>query len=164
MTKFDRNLNTAISYVWLAVALAALFAVFFKGAHHQLFVAVLATVMFIATRPGKRFHIPDQAYSDLNMQIEKAISEIEDEETKEAVVETDEGDAHVSLRVRLEARVYHTRFVDDAWGQVRKFTETSYYCYVEILEVRVTDDNGKAVESDFDESRIEAEYETTDWK
>jgi hypothetical protein len=164
MTRFDQKFNRVINYVWLALAVAALFAVFFKGAYHQLFTAVIAVIMFVVTRPRRRFHIPDQAYSDLNMQIEGAISLMFDERTKDAVFRTDEGDVDVALRVRIKAEENKTRFTDGAWGHVRTFTEFNYYCYVEILEVIVTDENGRVVDSDFDEDRIETEYETTEWK
>lgn len=163
MTESDYKINKGLSYVWLVVAIGAVLGAFLKGAWHQLFIAGIATLMFFVMRPKKWIHIPDEAYTDLNDQIQNAITDMEDE-SKTILVETEVDGASVSLAIELNAKVTNYTFYDDAWGYRKKFTETNFYCSVEIVGMKVIDENDREVDSDFDEDYIQAEYESTDWK
>lgn len=163
MIKFDYKTNKCLSYIWLAFTVVSTCCTFMTGAWHQLLIACASFIMFLAMRPKKWVHIPDEAYSELNKQIENAIAEIEDR-AKTVIVEAEFDEATVSLAVELNAKVTTIPFSDDAWGYPKRFTETNFYCSVEIVEIKVTDVDGREIDSDFDENYIQSEYESTDWR
>lgn len=110
-------------------------------------------------------HIPCEAYRELNSEIAAIIAEEDESNSRSIDLEyvIDEWYTLV-LKVVIYAQVTRSRFTDDAWGATQTFTETNWHCNCEITKVQVLDGKGKERESDFDESKLELEFETTDWK
>ncbi len=164
MTQFDYKFNKGLSLVWLLVAVCAVFGAFWKGAWHQLLLAVIGVTMYVVMRPKKWVHIPMVVYNDLNERIALDISDMCDE-CKESSVDADVKDGiFVRISFRITQKETRTKFRDDAWGASKIFTEYNWEAGVEILNVAVLDENDKALDSDFDEDLIETEYETTEWR
>jgi len=108
-------------------------------------------------------HIPDEVYAGLNRQIEAIATEMEDG-SKEVEVAEEVGCYDINLKVKLYADTSRLRFTDYAWGYPKSFIEENWKCEVEIVKVEVTDQDGNAERSDFDEDYIEIQYESTAWK
>lgn len=163
MTRDEHEINKAINYVWLMVAFVAISCAILKGAWHQLLLAGVALVMFLAMRPKKWVHVPDCIYDDLNRQIEDFVSGISNG-TRTVTVKAEEGDVCVYVSATLEAETTKSKFTDPAWGAAKTCVETNFYCSVSVLGVRITDANGRIVDSDFDVEIIQSEYESTVWE
>lgn len=162
MTKTDYEIHRGLSIIWITLAVVALVFAVVSRAWHQLLVAGIAFVMFVASRPKKWVHIPDVIYDELNRQIEDGMALMTCND-KRFTFNAEEGDMDVAISVKISSRVTRSKFTDGAWGAVKKFTETNFYGYVEILGVSVTDAKGHELESDFDEDKIQVEYTSTEW-
>lgn len=114
--------------------------------------------------PGP-IHITDEAYIELQRQIQYEIDAMEDEPCKTIEIEAElPDDAAIYLTIEMTANVTKSKFTDDAWGAPKIFTETNWECTCEITNIQVLDGNGKERESDFDESNLDLEFEVTDWE
>lgn len=125
-------------------------------------VVVLGAVLWNKTHPAP-VHITSEAYSELQRQIQGAVETMQDDHEIIEIVAELPDDASIYLTVALSASTSHTKFTDDAWGATQTFTETNRCCTCEIDTVLVIDGKGNERESDFDESNLELEFETTDW-
>lgn len=113
----------------------------------------------------KPVHVTDEAYIELQRQIQYEIDAMEDEPCKTIEIEAElPDDAAIYLTIEMTAKVTKSKFTDDAWGAPKIFTETNWECTCEITNIQVLDGNGKERESDFDESNLDLEFEVTDWK
>lgn len=109
-------------------------------------------------------HITGEAYRELQRRIHNAVDCMENEhQTIEVDAELPD-DAAIYLTIEMRAHETKTKFTDDAWGIPQMFIETNWECNCEITKVEVLDSSGKARESDFDESRLDLEFEVTDWQ
>lgn len=161
---FFNTLDRVLHYVWLALAVTAIIGAIGWGAWHQLFTAALALIMFVATTPEKKVHVPDDTYTAINRQIEEAVSTLSDDVRKTITIEEEVADdTYITLVAQLDTTVSTTRFRDDAWGASQIFTETNVCCNVEVLSFDVCDSTGKRYQSDFDEEMIDNTYENTSW-
>lgn len=112
---------------------------------------------------AKPVHITDEAYIELQRQIQDAVDGME-EEHKNIKIEAElPDDAVIHLTVYMCAQVSKIKFRDDAWGATRTFTETNWCCDCEITNVQVLDAKGIGRKSDFDELNLELEFEETEW-
>lgn len=136
----DGSCNIGWTFVCLAVALIA-------GTIWNIFFA------------EDKIHIGDDVYDDLNDQIECFIEKMDEGEEK---AEFDsEG---VTVIVSITKRVTKYRFTDNAWGSTQTFTEYNDESTVEVLDVKVYDENDKETDRhDFNERKIIFRYESTIW-
>jgi len=113
----------------------------------------------------KPIHITNEAYIELQKQIQDEIDRMDDE-THETIVVNAElpNNAVISLTIDIKSEYSKIKFRDDAWGYTRTFTEHNWYCLCEITDVFILDANGNEVTNDFDESQLELEFESTEWK
>ena len=163
MTEYEYKTNMILSYAWLVVVIVAILGAFIKGAWHQLLIAAIAGVMYFVTHPRKRVHIPEDAYAELNDQILSIVSTM-DGDHKEKTVEVEIQDGiMVSLVVEINQSVSRSKFSDNAWGATKIFTETNWYCTVDIQSVIVRDERLRILDSDFNEDLMTLEYESTEW-
>lgn len=110
-------------------------------------------------------HITEKAYQDLNKQIEYWATDMEEDGKREIEIEAElPDDAAIYLTIEMRAHETKTKFTDCAWGAVQIFTETNWECNCEVTKVQVLNGRGKEVESDFDESNLDLEFEVTDWR
>lgn len=158
----DYQINNGVRYAWLILAIAAVLGAFLKGAWHQLFIAAIAVLMYFITRP--KVHISSETYLEIQDQIQNALNCMEDNH-RILVVNVDLPDEMVlDLKIDMQQNATETKFWDDAWGARKMFTETNWECVCEITEVHVLDKYGRELPSDFDEDRLDLEFEVTDWK
>lgn len=54
MEEYERILNSIVAYFCLLVAIVAIIAAVVTGAWHQCFVALVAFIMFLCQKPGKK--------------------------------------------------------------------------------------------------------------
>lgn len=129
-------------------------------------VAALCGWLFGKLHP-RPMHITDEAYIELQKQIQDAVDGMEgmDERRKTIEIEADlPDDAAIYLTIEMNASVSKVKFRDDAWGYDRTFTEERWTCSCEITKAIVLDGKGNKRESDFDELNLELEFEETEWK
>ena len=126
--------------------------------------AIAALCGWLWSRYFALVHITGEAYRELQRQIQNAVDRMEDEyQTIEVEAELPD-DAAIYLTIEMTSKSTQTRFRDDAWGAPKWFNETNWECNCEITKVEVLDSSGKVRESDFDESRLDLEFEVTDWQ
>lgn len=115
---------------------------------------------------AKPVHITDEAYIELQKQIQDAVDGIGmDERRKTIEIEADlPDDAAIYLTIEMNASVSKVKFRDDAWGYDRTFTEERWTCSCEITKAIVLDGKGNKRKSDFDELNLELEFEDMAWK
>ena len=158
----DYQINNGVRYAWLILAIAAILGAFFKGAWHQLSIAAIAVLMYFITKP--KVHIPTEIYMDIQEQIQNALNGMEDNH-RILVVNLDLADEMVlDLKIDMQQKETKTKFRDGAWGAMKMFTETNWECVCDITDVHVFDKYGHELPSDFDEDRLDLEFEVTDWK
>ncbi len=159
----------------IILGLIVLAAVFLAGAQNPdgscnlawtfscLAVAVVSGALWWKLHP-KPIHITDEAYIELQRQIQDAVDEMDNNEHRKIEIEAElPDDAAIYLTIEMSSHISKSKFVDDAWGADRIFTETNWECNCEITKIQVFDGNGKLRESDFDSSNLELEFDTTDW-
>ena len=112
----------------------------------------------------KPVRVTQEAYIELQRQIQDAVDGME-EECKTIVAEAElPNESTIYITVEMVSSVSNSKFTDDAWGATQTFTELCWRCECEITDVKVLDKRGKIVESDFDETELELEFESIDWK
>lgn len=158
----DYQINNGVRYAWLILAIAAVLCAFLKGAWHQLAMASIAVLMYFITRP--KVHIPQVIYREIQETIQNALNHMEDNHRILVITEDLPDDMVLDLKIDMQQKVTKTRFNDDAWGARMMFTETNWECICEITEVHVLNKYGRELPSDFDEARLDLEFEVTDWK
>ena len=113
----------------------------------------------------KPVHVTTEAYEDLQAQIQIAAETMDEDEHKTVEIDAElPNDAAIYLTLEITTSSSRLKFTDDAWGATQTFTELCWRCECEITDVKVLDKRGKIVESDFDETELELEYETTEWR
>lgn len=158
----DYQINNGVRYAWLILAIAAVLGAFLKGAWHQLFIAAIAVLMYFITRP--KVHISSETYLEIQAHIQNALNGMEDNHRILAVNVDLPDEMVLDLKIDMQQNATETKFSDDAWGARKMFTETNWECVCEITEVHVLDKYGRELPSDFDEDRLDLEFEVTDWK
>lgn len=104
------------------------------------------------------------AYVALQKQIQDEIDRLTDESHKTIKIAADlQDEAVISLTIEMSIKTSSIKFTDDAWGYVKTFTENNWYCLCEIVDLSVQDRNGNEVDSDFDESELDLEFESSEW-
>lgn len=128
-------------------------------------VAVVIGVLWGEYFNQKPIHITDEAYLELQTQIQEEIDRLCDETHETVTIEADLPDnAVIRLTIDIKSDSSKIRFKDNAWGYTKTFTEYNWHCQCEITDVSVIDSNEREVESDFDEDKLELEFESSEWK
>lgn len=128
-------------------------------------IAVILGLIWKRYFTAKPVHITDDAYIELQKQIQDEVDRMTYETHRTIEIEADlPNDSAIYLTIEMLASSSQYRFADDAWGFPKSFTETNWRCLCEITKVSVLNDKGREVDSDFDSSNLELEFETTDWK
>lgn len=126
--------------------------------------AVVFGLIFGMLRKRKPVHVTDEAYIELQRQIQEAVDRMGDETRKTIEVDAGlPGDGAIYLTIVMLADTSRTKFTDGAWGASQTFTETKWTCACKIAYAYVFDGKGRERESDFDETQLELEYETCQW-
>lgn len=123
-------------------------------------IALIAGALWSRYFKVKVTHIEDDIYNDLNTQI-KSFAESMKVPHEITVFECD----GVCIKVDISQKSSAIKFRDDAWGNVKTFTEKNWECSIKILDIKVYDFEGREVKvHDFDEAFIETEYESSSWE
>ena len=113
----------------------------------------------------KPVHVPEEAYEELQRQIQAEVDNMGEKEHQNIEVGTlISKNVMICLLIRLNASSSEVKFADDAWGYTQSFTEINWKCTGEITRATAIKLNGKEVESDFDSSRLELAFGSTEWK
>lgn len=126
-------------------------------------VAALCGWLFGKLHP-KPVHITDEAYIELQRQIQDLVDTMEKENEVVCISADLAEELTVFVSMEMNASSSQRRFLDDAWGQSRMFTEVNWRCECTILDAFVIDEKGEKHECDFDKSNLDLEFETTEWK
>ena len=129
-----------------------------------LFSSIICAAWYNDLKNRPKVHITQEAYIELQRQIQDLVDTMEKEQEIVCISADIEEELTVFVSLEMNASSSQIRFRDDAWGQSRMFTEVNWHCECEVLHVFVLGPKGERLSCDFDESNLDLEFETHEWK
>jgi hypothetical protein len=129
-----------------------------------LFSSLICASLYTEMKDVAKYHVTDEAYIELQRQIQDLVDTMEKDHEVVCISADITEEVTVFVSIEMNAESSQLGFRDDAWGQSRMFTEVNWRCECTILDVFVMDEKGEKHECDFDESNLDLEFETTEWK